>query len=41
MTIREALENESNFFTSHPIYQSYSERLGIPFLADSMNKILC
>jgi dynamin 1-like protein len=39
--IREALENESKFFSTHPTYSTYSDRLGIPFLADSLNKILC
>jgi len=41
ISIRDALENEAKFFATHPTYSSYSDRLGIPFLADSMNKILC
>ncbi len=41
LTIRQALENERQFFASHPIYSSYIDRLGIPYLAESMNKILC
>ena len=41
ISIREALENEAKFFATHPTYSSYSDRLGIPFLADSMNRILC
>jgi dynamin 1-like protein len=41
ITIREALENETKFFATHPTYSSYCDRLGIPYLADSLNKILC
>lgn len=41
ITIREALENEAKFFATHPTYSSYCDRLGIAYLADSLNKILC
>lgn len=40
MSIRQALDNERNFFKDHPIYSSYVDHLGIPFLADSMSQIL-
>jgi len=41
VTIREALENESKFFATHPTYSSHSDTLGVPHLANSMNRILC
>ena len=41
LSIREARENEKQFFATHPIYSSYVDRLGVGYLADSMNQILC
>ena len=40
MTIERAIENEKLFFSKHPIYAPYCEKLGIPYLTRSMNKIL-
>lgn len=40
MTIKEAIIFEKDFFGRHPVYSSYSDRLGIPYLSSSMNKIL-
>lgn len=40
MTIEKAIDNEKVFFSKHPIYAPYSEKLGIPYLTRSMNKIL-
>jgi replication fork clamp-binding protein CrfC len=40
MTIHEAIENERQFFASHPIYKNYRDNLGIPYLTKSLNKIL-
>lgn len=36
----QAIEKEKDFFARHPIYASYSEKLGVPYLTKSMNKIL-
>lgn len=41
LTIKEAIEFERQFFSTHPIYSSYIDRLGVPYLAESMNRILC
>lgn len=41
MSIRDAIENEREFFSSHPIYTTYTDRLGVGFLSESMNRILC
>ena len=41
VSIKEAVEGEREFFEKHPIYSSYSEKLGIGHLSRSMNKILC
>lgn len=41
MSIKEAIENEIQFFEEHPIYSSHSDKLGIPYLSKSMNRILC
>lgn len=40
ITIQQAIENEKDFFNRHPIYAAYSDKLGIPYLTRSMNKIL-
>ena len=40
MTIEMAIENEKDFFSRHSTYSIYSEKLGIPYLSKSMNKIL-
>jgi dynamin 1-like protein len=41
MSIKDAIEMEREFFEKHPIYSSYSDKLGIGYLSRSMNKILC
>jgi Dynamin central region len=41
MSIREAIENEKEFFNNHPIYNQYTDRLGVGYLSESMNRILC
>lgn len=41
MSIREALKSEKDYFNSHPIYSQHIDRLGIPFLSQSLNRILC
>jgi replication fork clamp-binding protein CrfC len=41
LTIRQALDSERQFFSTHPTYSSYIDRLGIPYLAESLNRILC
>ena len=40
ISIAKALENEADFFNKHPSYKTYSEKLGIPYLVLSLNKIL-
>ena len=40
LSILDAIERERSFFSRHPIYSSYSEKLGIPYLTKSMNRIL-
>ena len=40
ISILDALEKEKDFFSKHPIYASYSEKLGIKYLTNSLNKIL-
>lgn len=39
-TIKQALENETEYFRTHPSYKPHCERLGIPYLSSSLNKIL-
>mmetsp|Transcript_19068 Transcript_19068/g.13835 ORF Transcript_19068/g.13835 Transcript_19068/m.13835 type:complete len:187 (+) Transcript_19068:586-1146(+) len=41
VSIREALLVEKDFFEKHPIYSSYSDKLGVGYLGRSLNKILC
>ena len=41
LSIRDALEQEREFFEKHPTYSSYSDKLGVAHLSKSMNKILC
>jgi dynamin 1-like protein len=40
VTIADAISREKEFFGRHPVYASYSDRLGIPYLSSSLNKIL-
>ena len=40
VSIIKAIENEKDFFSRHQTYSAYSEKLGIPYLTKSMNKIL-
>jgi len=40
MSIQEAIENERQFFETHPIYSSHCDKLGVPYLSKSMNRIL-
>jgi replication fork clamp-binding protein CrfC len=40
ITIAKAIDNEKDFFGRHAIYSAYSEKLGIPYLTKSLNKIL-
>ena len=40
ITIADAIEREKDFFGRHPVYASYSDKLGVPYLSSSMNKIL-
>jgi replication fork clamp-binding protein CrfC len=40
LTITEAIGREKDFFGRHPIYSTYSDKLGIPYLTRSLNKIL-
>ena len=39
-TVREALENERNFFENHPSYSSKAHYCGTPYLAKKLNSIL-
>lgn len=41
MSIKDALKNEKEFFATHPVYNSYTDRLGIDYLSQSLNRILC
>lgn len=41
MSIKDAIENERQFFEEHPIYSSHSDKLGVSYLSKSMNRILC
>ena len=40
LTIEEAINAEARFFESHPTYSSYSDKLGVPYLSKSLNRIL-
>ena len=40
MTIQQAIENEKDYFARHPSYAAYSDKIGIPYLTTSLNKIL-
>ena len=40
VSIATALENEAEFFSKHASYKMYSDKLGIPYLSRSLNKIL-
>ena len=40
VTIAQAIEKERDFFGRHQVYSKYSENLGVPYLTDSLNKIL-
>eukprot|EP01102_Stenamoeba_stenopodia_P021446 TRINITY_DN8644_c0_g1_i1.p1 TRINITY_DN8644_c0_g1~~TRINITY_DN8644_c0_g1_i1.p1 ORF type:complete len:754 (-),score=182.83 TRINITY_DN8644_c0_g1_i1:121-2382(-) len=38
--IKQALKEEAEYFSSHPIYRSIASRCGTPFLAKTLNRIL-
>lgn len=38
--IKSAQAMEAQFFSSHPLYRSISNRLGTPFLSKQLNKVL-
>ena len=40
MTIKQAIHNEHEYFSTHPVYSPYADKLGIPFLSQSLNTIL-
>jgi len=40
MTIGEAISAEQDYFSNHPNYQPFADKLGIPFLSKSLNTIL-
>lgn len=40
LSIKQAIENEREFFSTHPVYSPYADKLGIPFLSQSLNTIL-
>lgn len=40
LEVDKAIEKEKEFFSRHHIYSSYSDKLGIPYLTKSLNKIL-
>lgn len=40
MTIEQAKQKEREYFERHAIYSPYSQKLGIPYLSSSLNKIL-
>ncbi len=40
VTISEAIDAEARFFESHPTYSGYSDKLGVPYLSKSLNRIL-
>lgn len=38
--IKDALQNEAEFFSRHPIYSHHSHKMGIPFLTKALNRHL-
>jgi hypothetical protein len=40
MTIKEALEREAKFFSTHPNYSAEASKMGIPYLSKKLNVIL-
>ena len=40
VSILEAIQNEKEFFSKHKVYSGFSEKLGITYLTESLNKIL-
>jgi dynamin 1-like protein len=40
ISIREALEKESNYFKNHPVYRSCADSLGTQYLSRTLNGIL-
>lgn len=40
VTIAEALQNEAEYFNTHPIYSQNASKMGIPHLTKSLNRIL-
>ena len=41
ISIKEAIAYEKDFFNNHPIYSSHADKLGVGFLSESLNRILC
>ena len=37
--IREALKNETDFFSNHPLYRSIASRCGTNYLAKTLNRV--
>jgi len=40
VTIDEAIQREKEYFGKHAKYAAYSDKLGVPYLSTSLNKIL-
>ena len=40
VSILEAIDKEREFFSRHPSYSAYSEKLGFPYMTKSLNRIL-
>ena len=40
MSIRDAIDFEAHYFKTHDAYKDMADRMGIPFLSSSLNKVL-
>jgi hypothetical protein len=40
VTIAEAIEEEKKFFSEHPVYGSHTDKLGVAYMSEQLNKIL-
>jgi dynamin 1-like protein len=40
VTIAEAIEDEKRFFSDHPVYGAHTDKLGVGFMSEQLNKIL-
>ena len=40
MSIKQAIVNEKNYFSNHPVYAQHAKTLGIPYLSKQLNVIL-